>query len=101
MTLHVLAHVDPHDGVLVVEHRLGEGLGELGLADTGRAEEEERADRATGILDARSGPDDGIGDQADRLVLPDDPTVEDLVEPQQLVALAFDQAGGRARRSTG
>ncbi len=36
-----------------------------------------------------------VGDELDRLVLADHPVVEDLVEPQQLVALALDQAGDR------
>ena len=44
--LHVLAHVDPDHRVLVVEQELGEGPGELGLADAGRSEEQERADAA-------------------------------------------------------
>ena len=48
--LHVLAHVDADHVVFVVEESFGQGLGELGLADAGRAEEEEGADRA------RSGP---------------------------------------------
>ncbi len=43
--LHVLAHVDAHHRPLVVEQELGERPRELGLADAGRAEEDERADR--------------------------------------------------------
>ena len=60
-------------------------LGQLGLADTGRAEEDERSDRPPRVLDARAGPDDGVGDELDRLVLADHALVEDLVEPQQLL----------------
>ena len=41
----VLAHVDAHHRVLVVEHELGERARELRLADAGRAEEDERPDR--------------------------------------------------------
>ena len=37
----------------------------------------------------------GVGDQLHRLVLADHPLVEDLVEAQQLLALALDQAGHR------
>ena len=51
--LHVLAHVDAHDVALVVEQELGERLGQLGLADAGRAEEQERADRAVRIAEPR------------------------------------------------
>ena len=53
--LHVFAHIDAHDVALIVEERLRERLGELGLADARRAEEEEGADRAALVLDARAG----------------------------------------------
>ena len=62
---------------------------QLGLADPGGAEEDERADRAARILDPGAGPDHGVGDQLDRLVLADHPLVQDLVEPQQLLPLAL------------
>ena len=45
VALHELAHVDLDERVLAAEHELGERLGELGLPDAGRAEEDERADR--------------------------------------------------------
>ena len=85
----VLAHVDADHGLLGVEERRGQRLGELGLADARRAEEDERADRPAGVLDAGAGADDGVGHEADGLVLTDDPLVEDLVEAQQLLALAL------------
>ena len=44
--LHVLRHVDAHHGPLVVEQEVGERARELGLADAGGPEEQERADRA-------------------------------------------------------
>ena len=47
--LHVLGHVDPDHRVLRVEHELGQRARQLGLADAGRAEEQERADRAVGV----------------------------------------------------
>ena len=50
--LHVLAHVDAHHRVLVVEQELGERARGLGLADAGRAQEDERADRAVRVLEA-------------------------------------------------
>ena len=43
--LHVLAHVDADHRLLVVEEELRQRPRELGLADAGRAEEDERADR--------------------------------------------------------
>ncbi len=39
--LHVFGHVDALDGVLVIEQELGERLAQLGLADSGRPEEQE------------------------------------------------------------
>ena len=56
MLLHVLRHVDADERVLVVEQELGQRLGELGLADAGRPEEHERADRPVGILKTGPGP---------------------------------------------
>ena len=50
--LHVFAHVDADHGVLVVEEEFGERARELGFADAGRAEEDERADRPVLILQA-------------------------------------------------
>ncbi len=50
--LHVLGHVDADHRLLGVEHELGERPGQLGLADAGRAEEQERADRAVRVLKA-------------------------------------------------
>ena len=49
----VLGHVDPHHRVLVVEQELGERPGQLGLADAGRPEEQEAAQRPVRILEAR------------------------------------------------
>ena len=43
--LHVLGHVDADHGVLVVEQALGQRAADLGLADAGGAEKDERTDR--------------------------------------------------------
>ena len=47
-----LAHVDAHEALGVAEQVARELLGELGLADAGRAREQERADRALRIVEA-------------------------------------------------
>ena len=52
--LHVLGHVEPDDRLLGVEHELGQRLRQLGLADTGRSEEEEGTDRPVRV--GESGP---------------------------------------------
>jgi hypothetical protein len=46
----ILTHVQAHQVVLAVEQRRGEGLGQLDLADTGGAQEQERADRPARVL---------------------------------------------------
>src|SRR6266571_558258 len=50
--LHVLAHVDPDQGVVVVEQEGRQRPGQLGLADPGGTQEDERADRALGVAQA-------------------------------------------------
>jgi hypothetical protein len=59
--LHELGHVDAHHGLLGVEQELGQGLAQLGLADTGRPEEQERAVRAVGIRQPGARAADGVG----------------------------------------
>ena len=49
----VFAHVDPHHRPLVIEQELRQGTGQLGLAHPGWSEENERADRAVRVLQAR------------------------------------------------
>ena len=43
MFLHELAHVDAHHRALVIEHELGQGLGQLRLAHARGAEKQERS----------------------------------------------------------
>ena len=61
--LHVLAHVDADHRVLVVEQELGQRPGQLGLADAGRAEEDEGADRPVRVLQPGPGAADRVGDR--------------------------------------
>ena len=46
----VLRHIEPDQGFVIVEEVLGQRLGQLRLADAGRADEEEVADRSLGVL---------------------------------------------------
>ncbi len=96
--LHVLAHVDADHRLLVVEQEFGEGPGKLGLADAGRAEEQERADRAARILEAGTRSPNGVGDRLDGLVLADHPLVESLLHADELGHLAFEQPRHRNAR---
>ena len=66
MLLHVLGHVDADHRLLVAEQELGERAGELGLADAGGAEEDERAGRALRVLDPGARAADRLRDGGDR-----------------------------------
>ena len=92
--LGVLGHVDPDHRALVVEQEVRERLGELGLADTGRAEEQERARRTVGVRDPRTRTTNGVGHGAHGPGLADQPTTDHLLHPQQLGGLALEQTAG-------
>ena len=89
--LHVLAHVELDQGVLVVEEELGQRLGQLGLAHAGRAQEDERAARALGVLEAGPGAADGPRQGLEGLFLADDPLVQLVLHAQQLGRLLLGQ----------
>ena len=57
----IFRHVDADHGLFVVEEELGQGAGQFGFADAGRAQKDERADGPLRILQAGAGPDDGFG----------------------------------------
>ncbi len=92
MPLHELGHVELDQVVFRVEEVLGKGPRELGLSDSSRAEEDERSDRATGILESRARPADCLRDGLDRLVLTDHPLVQLVFHAQQPRRLFLDQA---------
>ena len=85
----VFAHVDTCHHRLVVEQVLGQGLRQLGLSDTGRAEEDKRRNRPLWVLQARAAAPYGVADGLYGLVLPDDALVKLLFKMQKLVLLAL------------
>src|SRR4051794_26845559 len=89
--LHVLGHVDPDHRLLVAEEEVGEGAGELGLADPGGAEEDERAGRALGVLDPGARAADRFRDGGDRDLLADHALVQFLLHADQLLGLGLGQ----------
>ena len=95
MLLHELAHVDAHHGVLVVEQEFRQRLGELGLADAGGTEEQERSNRTIRIAKPRAIAANRIGDGADGIFLADDTVLETLFHVDELLALAFEHPGDR------
>ena len=62
VALHELGHVELDERFLAAEHELGQRLGQLGLADAGRAQEHEGADRALRVLEPGARPAHGLGD---------------------------------------
>ena len=93
--LHVLGHVDADHRVLAVEHELRQRAGQLGLADAGRAEEQERADRAVGVGQAGPRAAQRVGDGLDGFLLADHAQVEALLHVDELLDLALDEPGDR------
>ena len=93
--LAVLAHVDAHDRALVVEQEVGERLGQLGLADAGRAEEQERAGGPVGVGDARARAAYGVGDGRDGGPLADQPARR-ARPPSAAACRSRPRAGGRS-----
>ena len=90
--LHVLGHVEAHHRVLVVEEELGKGSRELGLADAGRAHEEERPDRPAGVAEAGAGAAHGVRHQEQRLVLADHALAQAVLDVEELLHLALEEA---------
>ncbi len=86
-----LAHVDLDERVVVAEQEVGQRLGQLGLTDTGRAGEDERARRALGILQPGAGAADRLGDRLDGVLLADDPLVDLVLHAQQPSGLLLGQ----------
>ena len=80
--LRVLAHVQPQHRCLRSKVAGGEGLGELGLADASGAAKEHGGNGAVEIREADVGPLYGPGDGGDGVVLPDDPPLEQLLQPR-------------------
>ena len=91
MLFAVLAHVDADHRALVVEEEVGQRLGQLGLADTGGAEEQKRSGGPVGVGDAGAGAPHRIGDRRHGLALTDDAAAEFVLHAQQLGGLALQQ----------
>src|SRR3546814_1304504 len=53
--LHEFAHVDAHHGAVIVEQEFGQRLGQFGLADARRSQEQETAERAIWEIGRASG----------------------------------------------
>ena len=95
MRLAELGHVDPDQRLLGREQPLRERLDQLGLADAGRAEEQEGAERAVALGEADAGAADRVRDDLDGVVLADDALVQVGLELVQALQLAGHQLAHR------
>ena len=93
--LHIFGHIDADHGVFVTEHGLGQCLAQLGLADTGRAEEQERTDRALRVAQADTAAADCLGNCGYSLALTDDTLMQRILEVQQTLSLVLGQLSNR------
>ena len=89
MLFHEFAHVDADHRRIVVEQESGECLGELGLADAGRPEEKEAAQRPVRILQACARAADGSRNSLHGIGLPDHAVADHCFHLEELFALAF------------
>ena len=93
LLLAVLGHIDAHQGIFVVEHEPGQGLGQLGFAHTGGANKYEGADGPLGILEPGARPADRLADDGDRLLLADDAAVEGILHVEEPLGLLLGDPG--------
>ena len=96
--LAILAHVDADHRPLIVEQEVGQCLGQLGLTDTGGAEEQKRSGRPVGVGDSRPSATHRVRDGLHGPLLPDDALAQLVFHPQQLGGLALQQPAGRDAR---
>ncbi len=89
MLLLIFRHIDTGHHVLVIEEVFGQSFRQLGLADTGSAQENERADRATRVVQAGTRAAHSIGDRRDGLILPYHTVMQLCLEMEQLLLLAL------------
>ena len=96
---HVLRHVDLDQRVAIAEHEFRERAGEERLADAGRAEEDERADRPLRILQIRARAAQRLADRGDGFVLADDALLQLGFHREQLLRFPSAPSAGAERRS--
>ena len=71
MFFHVLGHIDPDHGAFVIEQVFSKGSSQFGFTDPGRAEKDERGDRAVRIFESGPGAKNRVGYRVDRFILTD------------------------------
>ena len=90
-----LTHVDLDERVVIAEQEVRQRLGQLGLADAGRAGEDERPRRALGVLQPGARAADRLGDRLNGILLADDPLVQLVLHAEQTRRLLLGQLEDR------
>ena len=91
----IFTHINTRHHVFVVEHEFCQSLCQFGLADAGRAKEQERTDRSFFVLQACTRTPNCICHSIDSLVLTDNTLVKFVFEVHQLETLAHCQTAYR------
>src|SRR3954470_10284434 len=95
MLLHVLRHIEPDHGPLVVEQELGQRTRGLSLTDPGWAEEDEGAQRPIRILETGAAPADSVRYRSDSRPLTDHTPGQLVLEASQSLPLGLHHSGHR------
>jgi hypothetical protein len=93
--LHVVAHVERDQRVLLAEQELRQLLGQPGLADAAGAEEQEAAGRAVRVLQAGARAAHRLGDRGHRGLLVDHHRAEGVLHVEQALGLLLLEVGDR------
>ncbi len=91
----VLAHIDAHHRVVVIEKELCKRLRQLRLTDARRSEEDERADWPVLFLQARAAASNGRRNRLNSFTLADNPLLELGFHTDQFGAFALEHARNR------
>ena len=91
MRLHEFGHVQPNHGIFAFKHGFGDSFDQLGLADTGRSDKDERC-RLVLFPESRPIPANGAGQRRNSLMLSDQALMQTVFQIQKLVGLGFADA---------
>ena len=89
----VLGHIKADHGVLIVKEEPGKGTDELGLADSGRSQEDKTADGTSRVFQSGTAAANGFGDGGDRLLLVNQSFVDSVFHVEQFLRLALQHLG--------
>ena len=86
---HIFRHINARHGAIIIEQKSRQRFHQFRLANTSWAQEQEAADRAIRVLQARACAAHGLGNRFKRFFLADHALAQLVFHPQQLGAFAF------------